>query len=127
MPLVVGVRVLVVVLKELWWGESFSCSLPTFTTCVKQSNSVAQIRLHRVSTLCLDRRMNVGSLVGNARQGKIKKLLCKGESEIKIVVHVVNVFISANNGILSCISALGQTRFIPTKRPVEVTILMNFR
>lgn len=88
---------------------------------------MAQIRLHGVSTLCLDRRMNVGSLVGNARQGKIKKLLCKGESEIKIVVRVVNIFISANNGILSCILALGQTQLIPTKRSVEVTILMSFR
>lgn len=80
-----------------------------------------------ISTLCLDRRINVGSVVKNTRQRKIKKLLCKGEIKIKIVIHVVSIFISANNGILSCILALGQIPFIPTKRSVEVTIFMNFR
>lgn len=69
----------------------------------------------------------MGSVVKNTRQRKIKKLLCKGEIKIKIVIHVVSIFISANNGILSCILALGQIPFIPTKRSVEVTIFMNFR
>lgn len=78
-------------------------------------------------TLCVDRRINVGSVLRNTRQRKIKKLLCKGESQIKIVFHVANVFFSANNGILSCILALGQTLLVPTNRPVEVTLFTNFR
>lgn len=69
----------------------------------------------------------MGSVVRNTRQTKRKALLCEGESQIKVVIHFVDIFTSANNGILSCTLALGQTLLVPTKRPVEVTVSMNFR
>lgn len=66
-------------------------------------------------TRCLDRRINVGSVVRNTRQTKRKALLCEGESQIKVVIHLVDIFTSANNGILSSTLALGQTLLVPTK------------
>lgn len=66
-------------------------------------------------------------LLRETHQRKIKILLYKCESQVKIFFHIVNMLFSANSRILSCILALGQTCSFLQKDPVEVTIFVNCR
>lgn len=111
-----GARVLVVVLKELWWGGKFGWCLLASTARVTERHSAAQSRIH-VGKYTLFGQEDKRGLWCEKYTSEKDKLLCKGESQINIVTHVINIFISANNGfsLSQSILALGQSLLIPRK------------